>query len=203
VRVFDGRVRGTADLAGDSVQHLAADVEGVDLGAALPLRKASGLDLLGRVQGSLDVTIPAAANDKPSGHVDVRVKDAGLAGGQLPIPGMTGGLPLPRIGFGEVSAAVQIADGKATFQRLEAKGGDAELSTQGLYFLVQPRMEFAPIFGTARVKVQDAFWTKSGTQGFKGLADVALAQAKGSDGAWTFNVTGSVGHPRVLPAGQR
>ncbi|HSN16391.1 MAG TPA: type II secretion system protein GspN [Anaeromyxobacteraceae bacterium] len=203
VRIFDGRVRGTADLAGDALQHVVADVDGVDLGRALPLRKASGLDLLGRVRGSLDVTLPASVSEKPSGRIDLRVKDAGIAGGQLPVPGMTGGLPLPRMGFGEVNAAVQIADGKATFQRLEARGGDAELSTQGLYFLVQPRMEFAPIFGTAKVKVGDAFWSKSGTQGFKGLADVALAQAKGPDGAWSFNVTGSVGHPRVVPAAQR
>jgi type II secretion system protein N len=201
VSIYDGRVRGTADLSGD--QHLVAEVNGVDLGAALPLRKATGLDLLGRVQGSMDVTVPAAPAAKPAGKVDVRVTDAGLAGGQLPIPGMTGGLPLPRMGFGEVNAAVQIADGKATFQRLDAKGGDAELSTQGLYFLVQPRMEFAPIFGTAKVRVAESFWAKSGTQGFKGLAEAALAQSRGTDGAWNFTVTGSVGHPRVMPAPQR
>ncbi|HET7824562.1 MAG TPA: type II secretion system protein GspN [Anaeromyxobacter sp.] len=201
VSIYDGRVKGTADLSGD--QHVVAEVSGVDLGAALPLRKASGLDLLGRVNGSMDVTVPAAPAAKPSGKVDVRVTDAGLAGGQLPIPGMSGGLPLPRMGFGEVNASVQIADGKATFQRLDAKGGDAELTTQGLYFLVQPRMEFAPIFGTAKVRVAEAFWSKSGTQGFKGLAEAALAQSKGTDGSWNFTVTGSVGHPRVMPAPQR
>jgi type II secretion system protein N len=203
VRIFGGRVRGTADVAGEAFQHVVADVDGVDLGTAVPLRKASGLDLLGRVQGSLDVTLPPSPSEKPSGRVDLRVKDAGIAGGQLPLPGMTGGLPLPRIGFGEVNAALQIADGKATFQRLDAKGGDAELSTQGLYFIVQPRMEFAPIFGTAKVKVADAFWSKSGAQGFKGLAEASLAQAKGSDGAWNFSVTGSVGHPRIVPAAPR
>ncbi len=201
VSIYDGRVQGTADLSGD--QRVVAEVDGVDLGAALPLRKATGLDLLGRIQGSMDVTVPAAPNAKPSGKVDVRITDAGLAGGQLPIPGMSGGLPLPRMGFGEVNANVQIAEGKATFQRLDAKGGDAELTTQGLYFLVQPRMEFAPIYGTAKVRVAEAFWSKSGTQGFKGLAEAALAQSKGADGAWNFTVTGSVGHPRVMPAPQR
>jgi type II secretion system protein N len=201
VAIYDGRVKGTADLSGD--QHVAAEVDGVDLGAALPLRKATGLDLLGRMQGSMDVTVPAAQNAKPSGKVDVRVTDAGLAGGQLPIPGMSSGLPLPRMGFGEVNASVQITDGKATFQRLDAKGGDAELTTQGLYFLVQPRMEFAPIYGTAKVRVAEAFWSKSGTQSFKGLAEAALAQSKGTDGWWNFTVTGSAGHPRVMPAPQR
>ncbi len=202
VRLYDGRLRGRADLS-DAVQHVTAEASGIDLGAALPLRKASGLDLLGRVQGTADVTLPASPGEKASGRVELRVKEAGIAGGQLPIPSMSGSLPLPRMAFGQVDATLQIADGKATFQRLEARGGDAELTTQGLYFLVQPRMEFSPIFGTARVRVAEAFWTKSGTQGFKSLAEASLAQAKAGDGTWVFNVTGSVGHPRVMPAAQR
>ena len=201
VRIYDGKLLGTADLS-DATQHVVVEVDGVDLGAALPLRKASGLDLLGRVQGSADVTLPSAAGGKVSGRVDLRVKDAGIAGGQLPLPGMSTGLPLPRMSFGEITAVLQIADGKATFQRLDAKGGDAELSTEGLSFVVQPRMEFAPIFGRAKVRVGEAFWAKSGTQGFKGLAEAALASAKGPDGSWSFSVTGSVGHPRVMPAVQ-
>jgi type II secretion system protein N len=130
------------------------------------------------------------------------VKEAGIAGGQLPLPGMTSGLALPRIGLGQLVAAVKLADGRATFEKLEASGGDADLRTEGLYFLVQQRMEFSPLFGKAKVKVQDAFWSKSGTQSFKGLADMALASAKGSDGSWNFAVTGSVGHPRMQPAAQ-
>ena len=110
-----------------------------------------------------------------------------------------------KIGFGALTANVKLADGRGTFEKLEAKGGDAEVQTEGVYFLVQPRMEFAPVFGKAKVKVAEAFWAKSGAQTFKGLADMALASAKGPDGAWSFNVTGSVGHPRLLPvaAGMR
>ena len=98
------------------------------------------------------------------------------------------------------AAAVKLADGRATFEKLEAKGGDAEFQADGLYFLVQPRMEFSPISGKAKVKVQDAFWSKSGTQGFKTLADAALAPARSPDGSWGFTVTGSVGHPRMVPS---
>ncbi len=202
VRIYDGRVHGRADLS-DPDAHVVAEASGIDLGAALPLRKASGLDLLGRVDGSADLSLPASPGGKVTGRVELRVKEAGISGGQVPIPGMSGGLPLPRMSFGEVNAALQLADGRATFQRLDAKGGDAEVTTQGLYFLVQPRMEFSPIFGTAKVRVADAFWTKSGTQGFKGLAEASLAQAKASDGSWVLNVTGSVGHPRVVPVAQR
>jgi len=199
VALYDGHVTGTAGLSGPA-QRILAEVSGVDLGAALPLRKASGLDLLGRLDGTADVTVPAAAGERPTGRVDLTVKEAGIAGGQLPIPGMTTGLAVPKIGFGLLTAAVNVADGRATFEKLEAKGGDAELTTEGLYFVVQPRMEFAPIFGKAKVKVAEAFWAKRETQTFKGLADIALASAKGPDGAWSFNVSGSVGHPRLLPA---
>jgi type II secretion system protein N len=199
--IYDGRVRGTADLAGD--RRIVAEVEGVDLGAALPLRKAAGVDLLGRLHGTADVTLPAAAGARPTGRVDARIAEAGIAGGQLPVPAMGGGIPLPRIAFGEITAAVKLADGRATFEKLEATGGDADIRTEGLYLVVQPRMQFAPISGKARVKVKDAFWTRSETQGFKGIAEGALAQAKGADGAWSFDVAGSVGHPRVQPAAQR
>jgi type II secretion system protein N len=200
--VYDGRVQGTADLSGDA-RRVVLDVDGVDLGLALPLRKATGVDLVGRLTGEADVTLPAAPDQRPTGRVDLTVKDAGVAGGQVPLPGMTSGLALPKLALGSVVAAVRLAEGRATFEQLEASGGDADLRTEGLYFLVQPRMEFAPIFGKAKVKVQDGFWSKSGTQGLKGLAEAALASSRGSDGAWNFAVTGSVGHPRVQPAPQQ
>jgi type II secretion system protein N len=196
--LYDGRVQGTADLSG-AERRVVLDVAAVDLGRALPLRKASGLDLLGKLTGKADLTLPAAANQRPTGRVDLTVKQAGLAGGQLPIPGTT--FALPRMGLGDVVAAVKVADGKATFEKLEATGGDAEIRTDGLYFLVQPRMEFSPIFGRAKIKVQEAFWDKGGAQGFKGLAEMALG-AKGPDGTWSLAVTGSVGHPRMQPTAQ-
>jgi type II secretion system protein N len=197
-RIYDGRVRGHADVSGEG-QRLVADVAGVDLGAALPLRKATGMDLLGKITGTADLSLPAAGVQRATGRVDLKLADAGVAGGQLPIPGMTGGLPLPKIGLGQLTAAVKVGDGRATFEKLEAKGGDAELQTDGLYFVVQPRMEFAPLAGKAKLKVHDAFWSKSGSQSFKSLADAALAQARGPDGAWSFTLNGSVGHPRMQP----
>jgi type II secretion system protein N len=200
--IYDGHVHGTADLSGD-VRRVVAEVDGVDLGAALPLRKASGVDLLGRLHGTADLLLPEAPGEKPTGRVDARVAEAGLAGGQLPVPAMGGGLTLPRMAFGELTAAVKLGEGKATFEKLEAKGGDAELRADGLYFVVQPRMQFAPVFGKAKVRVNEAFWGKSGTQGLKAVAEAALAQARGPDGAWSFDVTGSVGHPRLMPTAAR
>jgi type II secretion system protein N len=199
--LYEGRVRGTADLSGD-VRHYAVEVKGVDLARALPLRKASGVDLVGVLSGTADVDLPAKPDGRPVGKVDVTVKDAGVSGGEIPLPGMTSGLKLPKTGLGAVTAALKLDAGKATFEKLEATGGDAEIRTEGVNFVVQPRMEYAPLTGKARVKVADAFWGRSGLQGFKGLAEAALASSKGSDGSWNLAVTGSVGHPRVNPVGR-
>jgi len=199
VSLYDGRVQGTADLSGDP-RRIVLDVRNVDLGQALPLRKAAGVDLLGVVTGTADLVLPQAADQKPTGRVDLAVKGAGIAGGEIPIPGMGAGLPIPKASLGDVVAAVKLADGKASFEKLDATGGEAELRTEGLYFLLQQRLEFAPLAGKARVKVGEAFWAK-GTPGMKGLAEAALAQSKQGDGSWLMNVTGSVGHPRLMPSG--
>ncbi len=198
--LYDGTVEGTADLSGD-VRRVVAEVDGVDLAAALPLRKASGVDLLGRLHGTADLLLPEDPAAKATGRVDARVAEAGIARGQLPIP-MGGGFPLPRMTFGELIAAVTVGDGKATFEKLEAKGGEAEVHADGLYFVVQPRMQFAPLVGKAKVRVSEAFWAKPETKGLKGMAEAALAQARGPDGAWSFTVAGSVGRPRLMPAAQ-
>jgi type II secretion system protein N len=197
--IYDGRVRGTADLSGDS-RRVVLDVRNVDLAQALPLRKAAGVDLLGILTGTADLTLPQATDQKPTGRVELSVKGAGLAGGEVPIPGFGAGLSLPRASLGDVVAAVKLADGKASFEKLDATGGEAELRTDGLYFLLQPRLEFAPLAGKARVKVGDTFWAKT-TPGMKGIAESTLAPSKQGDGSWLMNVTGSVGHPRLMPAG--
>jgi type II secretion system protein N len=198
-RVYDGEVDGTADLSGDERQ-IAISAEGVDLSRALPLRKASGLDLAGKLSGKADLRFPAAPNGTPEGRIDFTVKDAGVNGGQLPVPGMTGALALPKLGLGEVVAAVALEKGKATFEKLEARGGDADFTAEGLYAVLQPRLQHAPIAGKAKLRVKDAFWARRETQAFKGLADAALASSRGRDGAWSFQVAGSVGRPQLRPA---
>ncbi len=198
-RVYDGEVDGIADLSGDERQ-VAISAEGVDLARALPLRKASGLDLAGKLSGKADLRFPAAPNGTPEGRVDFTVKDAGVNGGKLPVPGMTAGLALPKLGLGEIVAAVALEKGKATFEKLEARGGDADFTAEGLYAVLQPRLQHAPIAGKAKLRVKDAFWARRETQAFKGLADAALASSRGRDGAWSFQVAGSVGKPQLRPA---
>jgi type II secretion system protein N len=197
VKVWDGDVRGEAALSGPA-PHYTVEVSGLDLARALPLKKASGLDLAGVLSGTVDVTVPDSPTERPTGRVDLTVKGAAVNGGQLPVGGM-GGLTLPRVAFGDLAIALALRDGRGTFEKVEAKGGDADLTTEGLYFVLQPRLEFAPVFGKARVKVQDAAWSKAGMGGFRSLAEMALGSSKDRSGAWQLQIYGTVGHPQVRP----
>jgi type II secretion system protein N len=198
-RLWDGRIRGTAELAGE--RGVDAFLEGVDLARATPLRTSTGLELLGIVNGRIEVSVAADAGAKPTGRVDLTVKDAGVNGGQLQLPSLGGAFTVPKVALGEVTAALAFADGKGTFERLEAKGGEASLVAEGLYFVVQPRASGSPLFGKAKVKIEPAFWSKPTTAAFKSIAEMALAPARTSDGGYELQVFGTVAQPQVRPAG--
>ena len=85
-RVYDGRVRGTAALSGE-VRDVSLRIEGLDLARVLPLRKATGLELLGKLGGRAELAIPEDPATHATGRIDLDVAGAAVAGGQLPLPG--------------------------------------------------------------------------------------------------------------------
>lgn len=198
-RLYDGRVRGTFDLGGGP-QAIDLRVDGLDLAQAVPLRKAAGVDLAGVVSGTGSLALGADDKAPAEGRLDLTVKDAGLAGGKLPVAGMPVGLTLPKVSLGQLTAVLKVAGGKGTFERLAATGGDAELTGDGLYFMVQPRLEYAPVFGKVSFKIAEPFAARPEVRPLKSLLDAALAGSKGRDGAYQLQLFGSLGHPQVRPA---
>lgn len=197
--VYEGRVRGSTALNGDE-RRTVLELSGLDLARALPLKVATGMDLQGAVSGAVDVTVPQAPAGRPSGRIDLAVRGAGVAGGQVPIPGMATGLRLPRVSLGDVAAGVRLERGKAEVEKLEARGGDLEVATEGLAVTLQPRLEHAPLFGKATLRFQPAFWSAGATAGLRPLVEAALASARTPDGAYQLQVVGTLGHPRVMLA---
>lgn len=198
-RLYDGTVKGAFDVTGaPRVVDLA--LERVDLARAIPLRKALGVDLDGVASGTARLTLPADATSKASGRADLTVAGAGLAGGKVAVPGMAGGLTLPKLSLGQLTASVKLEGGKATFEKLSSAGGDATLVADGLTVTVQPKLEFAPVFGKVSFKVEDAFAQKPEGKTLKSLADLALAAGKSKDGAYQLQVFGSLGHPQARAA---
>lgn len=195
-RLFDGTIRGAAEVSGGR-RHLDADVAGVDLARAPALREAIGIGLAGNVRGDVDLTLDARDPAKSSGHIDLSVNDAAIQAGQLPLPGMAAGLTVPRVRLGTLTAHAEVKDGRAVFQRLEAKGGDLEMTGQDFYFALQPRLEQAPLYGRARLAVQPAFWSQPAGAKLKPIAEVALASARAPDGSYGLQVYGTLGKPQV------
>jgi type II secretion system protein N len=194
--LYEGHVRGVAEQ-GRGTQRVAAKLTGIDLARAASIRKATGLDLGGVLGGEWDVTIDTRDPTKSSGRIDLSLENAAVNGGQVPVPSMGGSMAVPKIAIGTVAAKATVRDGKAVFETLQSKSEDLEVKADGLYFVVQARLAYAPIFGSATVKLRDAFWTRSGTAGFKGVVDMALAQARGRDGAYAFQIFGTASQPQV------
>jgi type II secretion system protein N len=193
--VFDGRVRGSFDL-GSGTQEIQARLDGVDLARALPLRMASGIDLAGTASGEARFTLPAEGKGKPEGQLELTVKEAGVTGGKASLPGGAGFLTLPPATFGELSVRLVVKDGKGTFEKLSATGGDIELAADGVSFAVQPRLEHAPLFGRARLKIGPGFGAKPENRATVSVLDAALAAGRGGDG-YQLQVFGTLGHPQL------
>ena len=112
----------------------------------------------------------------------------------------------PPGGLGALAAQVVLADGKGTFEKLAARGGDAELAGDGLYFAPQPRLACAPLYGKARVRsgrLPRPGNARSGALELALRATAALAQSKGSHGAQARARRRAVVHPPGPPAGGR
>jgi type II secretion system protein N len=143
--------------------------------------------------------VPADEKARPEGRLALTVKEAGLTGGKVNLPG-AGALSLPAARFGELVVELVLKDGKGTFEKLGATGGDVELAGEGLYFAWQPRLEFAPLFGKARLKLAPAFSSKAENRAFASVLDAALAGSRSGEGAYGLQVFGSLGHPQVRPS---
>lgn len=199
--LYGGRLAGLAEQ-GPGTQRLVLKGEGIDLGRASVVRKAAGIDLAGMLRADVDVTLDVREPAKSTGRIDLSVEKAAVNGGEVLVPGMGGNLSLPRMSLGTVVAKAAVKAGRAEFEKLEARSEDVEASADQLYFMAQPRLAYAPLFGRARVKLSDAFWQKSGTAGLRGVVEMALASAKGQDGAYGFQIYGTLGHPQARPAAQ-
>jgi type II secretion system protein N len=198
-RLYEGTVRGALDLTG-APQELDLSIDQVDLSRAIPLRKAAGLDLDGLASGTAHLTLPADAQGHPTGRADLTVAGAGLGGGKVPVPGMAGGLTVPRLSLGLLTAAVTVEGGKATFERLSSAGGDATLVGDGFTVTLAPKLEHAPIFGKVTFKLEGAFAARPEGKTLQAMADLGLSQGKGKDGSYGLQVFGSLGHPQARPA---
>ncbi len=201
-RLWDGRVRGAVDLAG-AARRAEVTVEGVDLARALPLRQVTGMDVAGVLAGEASLELPEARGALPTGTISLTVKDARLGGGRVAIPGLDGGIGVPPIALGELTARLALAAGKGTFERLGLSGGDAEVNADGLSVVLQSRLDASPIFGKLRLRPGESLSARPEGRALRSLLDAALATTRAADGSFAFQLYGTVGRPLARPTRAR
>jgi type II secretion system protein N len=196
--LFDGTVSGVTER-GSTVQRLRLHAAGIDLGKAGALRKATGLDLAGTLGADLDVTLDAKDPARNAGTVELGVKGAAVRGGEVPVPGMSSGLTVPPMGLGTVAVHGTVKGPRADFDKVEARGGDVELTGEQAFVQLQPKVENSPLAGRARVRFAEAFWQRGTAATLRPVIDAALASAKLRDGGFGFQIYGTVGRPQARP----
>jgi type II secretion system protein N len=197
-RLFDGRVTGSTDES-STTQRYQAQLSGIDLRRAGALRQATGLDMAGILSGNVDVTLDVKDPMKSTGTVELQVKDAAILGGKLPVPGMEGGITVPPVRLGAVAARGNVKNGRADFGTLEAKGDDVVVTADQVFVQLQPRIDYSPLNGRARVRPTDSFWKNEKMAALRPLIEQGLATAKGRDGGYGFQIYGTLGKPQARP----
>jgi type II secretion system protein N len=196
--LFEGRLSGTTE-EGAGVRRVRARAEGIDLARAAVLRQVAGLDLGGSLSGDVDLALDARDAARSAGTLGLTVRSAAIQGGEVQVPGMGGALTVPRVALGTVAVRGAVRAGRLEFDKLEARGDDVEVVADQLFVQLQPRLEFSPLSGRVRVKLQDAFWQRGPAAGLKPVVDAAIGSARAADGAYGFQVYGTLGRPQIRP----
>ncbi|HEX8433664.1 type II secretion system protein GspN [Archangium sp.] len=118
------------------------------------LKGFSGMDLTGRLNGSLNLTMPRTRGQpdlsQANGQLALDTKELLIAGGNITVPmyGQPTPMDLPRISLGEIDARIKIEKGLGTVEALQAKSEDLEVRGSGTVKLgqrldvSQPDMDF-------------------------------------------------------------
>jgi len=199
--VGDGDADGEYETKEGEPTHLQADLDEVDLGR-LGVGSFLGIPVKGTATGTIDVTLA----DKPSGtqgNIELRIEGLKLGDGKakLKLPGMPGGLTLDMVDAGDLDLKVVIRDGIASFEKLESKGKDLELSGSGSVRVIKPVGQSRADL-TLGVKVEDAYKKKSErtAAAFELLSNSPLMKrATSADGSIRFRLTGPIAAMRAAP----
>ncbi|WNG25064.1 type II secretion system protein GspN [Cystobacter fuscus] len=107
------------------------------------LKGFSGLDLVGKLNGSLDLTLPKTRGQpdlsQANGQLSLDSRGLIIQGGNVTVPmyGTPTPMDLPRISLGDLDARIRIEKGLGTVEALQTKSEDLEVQGSGTLKLGQ------------------------------------------------------------------
>jgi type II secretion system protein N len=197
-----GEIDGSYRQSRDGPHQVESTLDAVDLGK-LGLGSVLGMPMQGIGSGNIDVQLAEKPTDT-HGSVELHIKQLRLGDGKakVKIPGMAGGLTLDTIDAGTTDLKLNIRDGVATVERLEAKGKDITLTGSGSVRLARALPQ-SRIDMTLEVKFDKAYTQRSERTkaAFELMGASPLMQrASSPDGSLRFRVSGTLANPRSTPA---
>lgn len=215
VTLPSGEISGDVTRLGETGFDLDAELEDVDLRTIAPLRRAIGLPLTGRVNGTVTLNAPEEGGlAQSTGTVELRVTDASVGDGRakLRIPsqgraaasGDDSGITVNRLRLGDFPIRLAIARGTATLDRLQVRSPDIELELTGTVTLRRPARQSRMTLNV-RVKLQQAYLDRSANiAGLLALGelDPRVSAARTADGFLAWTLTNTSGSLSFRPAGR-
>jgi type II secretion system protein N len=130
----------------------------------------SGMDLTGKLNGSLDVTLPKTRGQadlsQANGQLSLDTKELIIQGGNVTVPmyGQPTPMDLPKIALGDLDARIRIEKGLATVESLRTKSEDLELQGSGTVKLAA-RMDVSQPDMTFKLRAEPEFVKRLGLLG--------------------------------------
>lgn len=203
VTVGGGTIDGVYEDS-EELTHIEAVVEEVQLRQLGIFTSLVGLPVAGIMNGEVDLTV-ANDNAQTDGRVALTVDGLQIGGGQVPIPGMSGGLTVERIRAGKLEVELTVEDGVARIQKLASNGDDLQIEGSGTVRLMRP-LKMSRLDLMLRVAFSDDYRNRSDhTRRLFSAMDFVpdLRAARTPDGALQWRINGSPGsRVGTTPAGR-
>ncbi len=185
--IAKGDVHADVVEASDGMQ-VNATADGLELALVPGLAEATGLPLAGGLDLAVDMLV---GNDPKQSEGIIKIKGTGL---EILKGGMIKAFPVPELPVGNLDWTIPVSKGKATFERLELTGDTVLLRLDGDVTLGSP-LDRSILNFKISFKPTPAFLKK---EPLLGALLNNIRRAKGRDGFYTYQVSGSVKRPRFF-----
>lgn len=185
--------KGTVDadvLMSEETMVLHTKSEGVELALIPGLVEAISLPLTGTIDLDADLVVGQKDPKLTNGNIDLKVKGLRIEKG-----GKLSGFPVPELAIGDADWKIPVEAGKATLKNLRVAGESLELIVDGTINVLQPISR-----STANLTISFKPTEKLlSSDPLLGALLNNLQRAKGSDGFYTYAMSGGLKSPRFTP----
>ncbi len=201
--LFGGSVSGA--VGGLSSATVRVELDGLDPEKG-NFKAFSGVDLTGKLNGALKLTIPTVPNSpsreydfsQANGSLALDGKDLVVKGGEVTVPYMGTPTPigLPRVALGDLTAKVKIEKGQGSVEELTGKSDDLEVHVSGSVKLAR-RPEYSETNLQLRLKASPDLVKNLGMVG----SGLSMLPTDPQDPSFrTARITGFLGRPSFSTA---